>query len=96
MAKLGICTLRSYVGAQTFEAIGLHGEIVDFCFPGVKAHAPAVRFADIENDVHTWFAASREEKPLPDRGTFRFRRDGVRHAFACVARVSTSGIDCLS
>ena len=81
MAKLGICTLRSYVGAQTFEAIGLHGEIVDFCFPGVKAHAPAVRFADIENDVHTWFAASREEKPLPDRGTFRFRRDGVRHAF---------------
>jgi glutamate synthase domain-containing protein 2/glutamate synthase domain-containing protein 3 len=81
MAKLGICTLRSYVGAQTFEAIGLHAEIVDFCFPGVKAHAPAVRFADIESDVRAWFAASREEKPLPDRGTFRFRRDGVRHAF---------------
>jgi glutamate synthase domain-containing protein 2/glutamate synthase domain-containing protein 1/glutamate synthase domain-containing protein 3 len=84
MAKLGICTLRSYVGAQTFEAVGLHREIVDLCFPGMTAHAPAVRFADIEDDVRSWFAASQGEaggKPLPDRGTFRFRRDGVRHAF---------------
>jgi glutamate synthase domain-containing protein 2/glutamate synthase domain-containing protein 1/glutamate synthase domain-containing protein 3 len=81
LAKLGICTLRSYVGAQTFESIGLHNEIVDFCFPGVKAHAPSVRFADIEGDVRAWYAASREEKPLPDRGTYRFRRDGIRHAF---------------
>jgi glutamate synthase domain-containing protein 2/glutamate synthase domain-containing protein 1/glutamate synthase domain-containing protein 3 len=81
LAKLGICTLRSYVGAQTFESIGLHTEIVDFCFPGVKAHAPTVRFADIESDIRHWFALSREDKPLPDRGSFRFRRDGVRHAF---------------
>ena len=82
MAKLGICTLRSYVGAQTFEAIGLHVEIVETCFPGVKAHAPAVRFSDIEGDVRAWFAVSRDATaPLPDRGTFRFRRDGIRHAF---------------
>jgi glutamate synthase domain-containing protein 2/glutamate synthase domain-containing protein 3 len=82
MAKLGICTLRSYIGAQTFESLGLHGEIVDLCFPGIKAHVPAVRFEDIESDVRTWFEASRDgSRPLPDRGTFRFRRDGVRHAF---------------
>ncbi len=81
MAKLGICTLRSYVGAQTFEAIGLDLEIVELCFPGVKAHVPAVQLADIESDVRTWFEASREDAPLPDRGTYRFRRDGVRHAF---------------
>ena len=82
MAKLGICTLRSYVGAQTFESIGLHGEIIELCFPGIKAHAPAVRFGDIESDVRTWYATSRDgDVPLPDRGSFRFRRDGVRHAF---------------
>jgi len=84
MAKLGICTLRSYVGAQTFESIGLQREIVDLCFPGMAAHAPAVSFADIEEDVRVWFAASLEadgKKPLPDRGSYRFRRDGVRHAF---------------
>jgi len=82
MAKLGICTLRSYVGAQTFESIGLHGDIVEMCFPGVKAHVPAVTFGDIEGDVRAWFATSRDAAAaLPDRGTFRFRRDGVRHAF---------------
>ncbi len=82
MAKLGICTLRSYVGAQTFESIGLHQDIVEMCFPGVKAHVPAVTFGDIEGDVRAWFAASRDvAAALPDRGTFRFRRDGVRHAF---------------
>jgi glutamate synthase domain-containing protein 2/glutamate synthase domain-containing protein 1/glutamate synthase domain-containing protein 3 len=82
MAKLGICTMRSYIGAQTFESIGLHREIVEMCFPGIKAHAPAVRFSDIEDDVLHWFDASRRgSEPLPDRGSFRYRRDGVRHAF---------------
>lgn len=82
MAKLGICTLRSYVGAQTFESIGLDRDIVDLCFPGMAAHVPAVSIDDIEGDVRAWFTASREgHKALPDRGSFRFRRDGVRHAF---------------
>ncbi len=82
MAKLGICTLRSYVGAQTFESLGLHTEIVELCFPGMKAHVPAVRFADIESDVRFWFDASQDAAAaLPDRGTFRFRREGIRHAF---------------
>jgi len=82
MAKLGICTLRSYIGAQTFESIGLHREVVELCFPGVKAHAPAVRFADLESDVRHWYEASRSgQAALPDRGSFRFRRDGLRRAF---------------
>jgi glutamate synthase domain-containing protein 2/glutamate synthase domain-containing protein 1/glutamate synthase domain-containing protein 3 len=81
LAKLGICTLRSYIGAQTFESIGLHREIVELCFPGIAVHVPTVRFADIEEDVRVWHAASLEAKALPDRGTFRFRRDGIRHAF---------------
>ncbi|MGH7728361.1 MAG: glutamate synthase large subunit, partial [Vulcanimicrobiaceae bacterium] len=82
LAKLGICTLRSYVGAQTFEAIGLHREVVDLCFPGIAAHVPAVRFADLEADVRGWYADAQEtERPLPDRGSYRYRREGVRHAF---------------
>ena len=81
LAKLGICTLRSYIGAQTFEAIGLHREIGELCFPGIALHVPTVRFADIEDDVRAWHAASRSAKTLPDRGTFRYRREGIRHAF---------------
>jgi glutamate synthase domain-containing protein 2/glutamate synthase domain-containing protein 1/glutamate synthase domain-containing protein 3 len=81
LAKLGICTLRSYIGAQTFESIGLHSEIVELCFPGIAVHVPTVRFADLEDDVRAWYAASLEPKSLPDRGTFRYRREGIRHAF---------------
>jgi glutamate synthase domain-containing protein 2/glutamate synthase domain-containing protein 1/glutamate synthase domain-containing protein 3 len=85
MAKLGVCTLRSYVGAQTFETIGMHGEIVDLCFPGMKAHVPALHLSDLEDDVRTWYADSQAAHPesaaLPDRGSFRYRREGVRRAF---------------
>ncbi len=82
LAKLGICTLRSYIGAQTFEAIGLHSEIVEQCFPGIKGHTPSLRFADIESDVRAWFGEAAEpSKPLPDRGSFRYRREGLRRAF---------------
>jgi glutamate synthase domain-containing protein 2/glutamate synthase domain-containing protein 3 len=82
LAKLGICTLRSYVGAQTFEAVGLQQDVVELCFPGMRAHVPSVGFADIEADVRGWFEASRDGKQaLPDRGAFRYRREGVRHAF---------------
>jgi glutamate synthase domain-containing protein 2/glutamate synthase domain-containing protein 1/glutamate synthase domain-containing protein 3 len=82
LAKLGVCTLRSYIGAQTFESIGLAREVGALCFPGVRAHAPALGFADLEADVRAWFEASRRPiKELPDRGTFRYRRDGIRHAF---------------
>jgi glutamate synthase domain-containing protein 2/glutamate synthase domain-containing protein 1/glutamate synthase domain-containing protein 3 len=86
LAKLGICTLRSYVGAQTFEALGLHGDVVSQCFPGMRAHAPTLRFDDLEADVRAWFADSRDPaRGLRERGSYRFRRGGVRRAFDPVA-----------
>jgi glutamate synthase domain-containing protein 2/glutamate synthase domain-containing protein 1/glutamate synthase domain-containing protein 3 len=81
LAKLGICTLRSYVGAQTFETLGLKHEIVQACFPGMGAHAPALGFAELEEDLRAWQATARSGADVPQRGMFRFRRDGVRHSF---------------
>jgi glutamate synthase (NADPH/NADH) large chain/glutamate synthase (ferredoxin) len=81
MAKLGICSLRSYIGAQTFESLGLGNDIVATCFPGMKAHVPAVSFANFEHDLRTWSAAAANGDELQDRGLFRYRREGIRHAF---------------
>ncbi len=81
MAKLGICTLRSYVGAQTFESLGLGRDVVRTCFPGMKAHVPAVGFDELEEDIRAWRTLADEGGSPPERGLFRFRRDGVRHAF---------------
>ncbi|MGZ3504804.1 MAG: glutamate synthase large subunit [Vulcanimicrobiaceae bacterium] len=83
MAKLGICTLRSYVGAQTFETLGLAREIVEHCFPEMTAHLPSIGFAQLDEDIREWYAQAHlcAQTSLPDRGFFRYRREGVRHAF---------------
>jgi glutamate synthase domain-containing protein 2/glutamate synthase domain-containing protein 1/glutamate synthase domain-containing protein 3 len=81
MAKLGICTLRSYIGAQTFESLGLGRDIVDACFPGMRAHVPAVGFAQLEEDLRAWSAAAGAGEELQDRGLYRYRREGIKHAF---------------
>ncbi|GAC1409239.1 MAG: glutamate synthase large subunit [Candidatus Velthaea sp.] len=81
LAKLGICTLRSYVGAQTFEALGLGRDVMQMCFPGMRAHVPAAGFDELEGDIKAWAAHADAGEAPPERGLFRFRRDGVRHAF---------------
>jgi len=81
LAKLGICTLRSYVGAQTFESLGLGRDIMQICFPGMRAHVPAVGFDELEADIQAWREHAETAGTPPERGLYRFRRDGVRHAF---------------
>ncbi len=81
MSKLGICTLRSYIGAQTFETIGLGHDIVELCFPGMRAHVPTLGFAEIEEDLRAWSGAAAEGHGPQDRGLFRYRREGVRRGF---------------
>ncbi|MDB5028952.1 MAG: glutamate synthase [nadph] large chain precursor, partial [Candidatus Eremiobacteraeota bacterium] len=81
LAKLGICTLRSYVGAQTFESLGLRREIVELCFPGMAAHVPTLGFDELEEDLRAWQTLASEGAEPPQRGLFRYRRDGVKHHF---------------
>jgi glutamate synthase domain-containing protein 2/glutamate synthase domain-containing protein 1/glutamate synthase domain-containing protein 3 len=81
LAKLGICTLRSYVGAQTFETLGLKREVVETCFPGMAVHVQSIGFEELEEDIRAWASHAREATELPQRGLFRYRRDGVRHSF---------------
>ncbi len=81
LAKLGICTLRSYVGAQTFEALGLRREVVTTCFPGMAAHVPTLGFDELDEDVRAWAALADEGAEPPQRGLFRYRRDGVKHHY---------------
>jgi glutamate synthase domain-containing protein 2/glutamate synthase domain-containing protein 1/glutamate synthase domain-containing protein 3 len=81
LAKLGICTLRSYVGAQTFEALGLHEEVVSVCFPGMATHVQTLTFEHLEEDLRAWDALARESAEPPQRGLFRYRRDGLKRHY---------------
>jgi len=88
MSKMGISVLNSYQGAQTFEAIGIGTEVVDFSFTGVPSQIGGISFTEIaEESIIRHQAAYGPEVPagetldLGDPGYNRYRKTGERHAF---------------
>lgn len=83
MSKLGIATLASYKGAQTFEALGIHQEVVNYCFKGTVSRIGGMRFGDIhqENLLKHQMAFSTENAHLPHAGVYQWRKTGEAHLF---------------
>ena len=85
MARLGVCVVSSYQGAQLFEALGLERELVERCFTGTPNRIGGAGFTRIAGDVLTWHRAAFGDEPgagnaaAPDRGLFRFRKGGEHH-----------------
>ena len=82
MSKMGISTLASYSGAQTFSAIGLHPDVISFAFTGTTSQVMGLNFKDIAAETlarHT--RAFGAEAKVTDEGIYRFRRDGEMHAW---------------
>jgi glutamate synthase (NADPH/NADH) large chain len=83
LSKLGISTLRSYHGAQTFEAIGLSEDLVETHFTGTASRIGGIGLPEIAQEAllrhHTTFV----EKPelLPSEGVYQYRKDGEKHAW---------------
>jgi len=88
MSKMGISTLASYRGAQTFEAVGLAQDVVDRYFTGTTS-----RLGGVGLDILTAEAASRHADAYPASGNpqahrrlnvggeYKWRRDGEEHLF---------------
>ncbi len=86
MSKMGISTLASYRGAQIFEAIGLHSEIVDRCFTWTPSRIAGVGFDVISTEGELRHKrAYRPEVPddhlLDPGGQYSWRRRGEFHLF---------------
>jgi glutamate synthase domain-containing protein 2/glutamate synthase domain-containing protein 3 len=85
LAKMGIATLRSYRGAQIFEALGLGQEVVERYFTGTPSPLGGIGLAEIAEDAcacHRTAFDDGAEVALIDRGVVRFRRQGEHHAFS--------------
>lgn len=52
MSKMGISTVASYRCSKLFEAVGLHPDICDLCFPGVVSRIGGAAFSDFQQDLH--------------------------------------------
>jgi glutamate synthase domain-containing protein 2/glutamate synthase domain-containing protein 1 len=82
MAKQGVCAASSYQGAQLFEALGLDADLVENHFPGTPNRIGGVGLERIVADANTRHLAAVAAEQLPDRGLFRFRREGEHHALS--------------
>src|SRR5947209_389057 len=81
ISKMGISTVRSYSGAQIFEAVGLDRDLIDRYFAGTTS-----RIGGIGIDVLGREAIERHRRAFPlthDRlpvgGVHAWRRDGEHH-----------------
>ena len=82
LSKMGISTIASYRGALLYEAIGLHSEIIDLCFPGLTSRLQGATFSDLEQD-QTELAnmAWKLRKPINPGGLLKYVHGQEYHAY---------------
>ncbi len=83
MSKLGVSTLGSYKGAQTFEALGISEEVVNICFKGTITRIGGMTFEDLqkENEIKHAEAFKKTIDSLNNNGVYQWRRKGEYHLF---------------
>jgi glutamate synthase (NADPH/NADH) large chain len=59
ISKMGTSTLRSYRGAQIFEAIGLGEEVIETCFQGTDSRIGGVGFTELEAEALVRYKAAQ-------------------------------------
>jgi glutamate synthase (NADPH/NADH) large chain len=85
MSKMGISTLKSYIGAQIFEAIGISANVIDKYFKGTVSKIEGLDLGDIASDTIEPFYEAFEEAfdnpALVNQGIYAWRRNGEYHAW---------------
>jgi glutamate synthase (NADPH/NADH) large chain len=84
MSKMGISTLRSYCGAQLFEAIGLNSAFIDAYFTGTSSRIEGIGLEEIAAEALANHKSAFEQRPvgaldLDFGGEYHYRRTGERH-----------------
>ncbi|MFZ5595021.1 MAG: glutamate synthase large subunit [Pseudomonadota bacterium] len=82
ISKMGISTITSYRGAQLFEAVGLHDDVVRLCFTGTVSRLQGANFDDLEDDQRrlardAWLA----RKSIQQGGLLKYIHGGEQHAY---------------
>ncbi len=85
MSKMGISTLRSYFGAQIFEAVGLSEELINKYFSGTPSQIGGIGLDELgreilQNHLDTFFPDNNLAL-LPHKGIYSYRWEGETHAW---------------
>ena len=86
MSKMGISTVKSYIGAQIFEAIGLSQEVVDPYFTWTTTQVQGINIEGIAREALMRHRRAFPEIPtdgrtLDEGGQYQWRHDGEHHLF---------------
>lgn len=86
LSKMGISTLRSYRGAQIFEAVGIGQKLLDDYFCGMVSRIGGIELVDIVKDtLYNHFSAfynqNEVEALLQNIGFYSYRKNGEYHAW---------------
>ena len=87
MSKMGISTIRSYTGAQIFEALGLSSKLVDRYFTGTATRIEGITMDTLEEETlicHrvAYPKENLESNDLSVGGQYAYRQRGERHLFS--------------
>ncbi|MEK6466531.1 glutamate synthase-related protein [Pseudonocardia alni] len=97
MARIGLCTMESYVGGEFFETAYLdtRDPVLARWLPEVDAPVGGAGFADIERSVRAWHARALTvtgPEDLPQLGLFKERSDGAGHSYGAAAVTAFTGL----
>ncbi len=84
ISKMGISTLQSYRGAQIFEALGLHDEVIEKCFEGTVSRIGGARLETIAKETIARHRVAYPDVPyrapiLETGGLYQYKMDGEFH-----------------
>jgi glutamate synthase domain-containing protein 2/glutamate synthase domain-containing protein 1/glutamate synthase domain-containing protein 3 len=84
LSKMGISTIKSYFGAQIFEAVGLGRTLVDRYFCGTASRIGGIGLEEIAAEANArhrraWPAAGPVDRLLDPGGTYQIRVGGEKH-----------------
>jgi glutamate synthase (NADPH) large chain len=84
-SKMGISTIRSYQGAQIFEALGISGEVVEKYFTRTPSRIGGIGLSEIAEEAlerhKKAFFPTRETDFLETGGEYQWRKTGEFHLF---------------
>ncbi len=88
MSKMGISTVKSYIGAQIFEAIGIGETVIETCFAGTASRLGGIGFEEIAAAIavrhdlaYPAVPSARAHRDLEHGGEYQWRREGEFHLF---------------
>ncbi len=86
MAKMGISAVQSYRGAQIFEAVGIHPEVIDRYFTGTASRIGGIGLDIIAAEMIQRHRAAfrshnKDNDTLESGGVYQYRKDGEKHLY---------------